>query len=227
MVVVMVLALALLLRVFAAWRLRPWSPLASADYLALPFIGDTNNPVGAHASNEREFCLELSRRSVSAQISGLRLFSLWRPLLLGGPPRLAAKSLNGMCIGSQGSMRTRKGEQVGLIGNGLESGWAVEMSSAGDRLVVWDLPSDEFEAQDRIEEAQRAASYQIERMREAQKEAGAAEAPEGQAEGESESPAQNDSDPFAAVQPGQYSDPFASGDSELGGDSGYSDPFDS
>ena len=226
LILVALILLALLLRVFAAWRLRPWSPLASPDYLVVPFSSDPDNPLEADLGNERQFSFELSRRSAAARVGDLRVFSAWRPLLLGRPPRLAAKSLSGKCIGPQGSISNRKSEHVGLIGNGLETGWALDISPAGDSLIVWDLPSDEFEAQVRINDAQHAASYQIEEKRVAQKDDEPAGPPAGQAEGGSKSSPEKYDDPLATEQPSQFSDPSASGEFKTGSDSDYIDPFD-
>ncbi|MCQ3811793.1 MAG: hypothetical protein KTV68_14695 [Acidimicrobiia bacterium] len=225
-ILIALVVLALLLRVSSAWRLRPWPPLATPEYLIMPLDGD---PVGYPASiagSGRELCMALTRRSTSAQIGGLHLFSLWRPLLLGGPPRLAAKSFNGQCLGPQGSISNRKGEQVGLIGSGLDGGWALESSPVGDSLIVWDLPAEDFEAQVRLDEAQQAASHLFEKRREILSEGTTSGSTDSQIAGKPDSPNGRRSDPLAAGESELDSDPFATDDSERGGDSRYIDPFD-
>lgn len=162
--------LAFLLRVLAAWRLRPWVPLSSPDYIVRYFNSSDEQLLDSVQVTEpgRELCMELNRRSASAQVGGVLLFSMWKPLLLGGPPRLAAKSSGSRCMGASGAMRTRRqarrNEGTGLGGHGLEDGWMVEISATGDRLIVWDLPNDEVEARERLLKAEGEANYQMEQL---------------------------------------------------------------
>lgn len=220
------IVLALLLRVFAAWRLRPWSPLASAEYVARALDVETSGYSISDAGVERELCMALTRRSASGQMGGLRLFSMWKPLLFGGPPRLAAKSPDGECLGAQGSIHTRRGQRLGLIGNSLSDGWLVEMSPTASRLIVWDLPPDDGEARVRLEEAESAASHRIEQMQDASSEAGNASPSDSPKAVKPGSLTDEPSDPFAAGPSSLSVDPFASEGSERKEDSRNIDPFD-
>lgn len=225
-ILVALILMALLLRVFVAWWLRPWSPLASPEYLVKPLDGDPAGYPVSVAGSEREICMALNRRSTSGQIGGLRLSSMWRPLLLGGPPRLAAKSFSGQCAGPQGSISNRKGERVGLIGHGLDGGWALEISQIGDSLIVWDLPGDDLEAQSRLDEAQQAAWYLIEKLREDSSEVNTSESADKKSAGQPDSPVGQASDPFAAGESERDRDPFATDDLGRSDDTRFNNPFD-
>lgn len=225
-ILIALIVLALLLRVFAAWRLRPWSPLVSPEYMAWALDVDQGSYSVSDASVERELCMALTRRSASGQMGGLRLFSMWKPLLFGGPPQLAAKSPDGRCVGVQGSVATRRGERLGLIGNSLGDGWLVEMSPTASRLIAWDLPPGDSEARARLNEVESAAVYRIEQMQEASTEADNADAIDTPEAMPPDSPTDSGSDPFAVGDSRQGVDPFSSEGSISEEDSRYIDPFD-
>ena len=157
------LALAALLRIFVAWRLRPWSELDNPEYVIKP-LDDTLRYHSSTEEVETEICMDLTRRTVRGRIGDVEVVSNWVPLLMGLCPRIEARSSLGGCIGPQGH-RVGKGRWIGRIGPDLRDGWVVEMTDQGNRIVVWDLPSDpsdEAARADRIREAEDAA---IERLR--------------------------------------------------------------
>ena len=157
------LALAAVLRIFVAWRLRPWSELDNPECVIKP-LDDTLRYHSSTEEVETEICMDLTRRTVRGRIGDVEVVSNWVPLLMGLCPRIEARSSLGGCIGPQGH-RVGKGRWIGRIGPDLRDGWVVEMTDQGNRIVVWDLPSDpsdEAARADRIREAEDAA---IERLR--------------------------------------------------------------
>ena len=157
------LALAAVLRIFVAWRLRPWSELDNPECVIKP-LDDTLRYHSSTEEVETEICMDLTRRTVRGRIGDVEVVSNWVPLLMGLCPRIEARSSLGGCIGPQGH-RVDKGRWIGRIGPDLRDGWVVEMTDQGNRIVVWDLPSDpsdEAARADRIREAEDAA---IERLR--------------------------------------------------------------
>ncbi|WP_419848464.1 hypothetical protein [Candidatus Poriferisocius sp.] len=206
LLLIFLVALALALRVLAAWRLRPWKPLRSADYLVKSL--DVEDGAGA-ATADLQMCMDLTRRSTSGLVGGVRLFSVWKPLLMGGPPRLAAKAPGSRCVGPQGRIGTRRQsrrrEQTGLVGHSLDDGWVVDISPTGRRLIVWDLRDENAETVERLAEAENEAGYWIERTE------------RGEASMSEEDAASSSREAQPAPPPDEGRDPF--------GDAADDDPF--
>ena len=186
------MAFAAVLRLFVAWRLRPWTELDNPEYVIKP-LHDAPGNLSSTEEVDTSICMDLTRRTVKGQIGDVLVFSSWMPLLAGRPPRLGAKSSRGGCVGPRG-YRVSKGQRIGKIGPDLRDGWVVEMTDQGNQLVVWDLPSDEADHTNRIRDAEADA---IERV--------GAEQSGGQTHGTGESA----SDEFSAPDPSSnYLDPF-------------------
>ncbi|MYH44991.1 MAG: VWA domain-containing protein [Acidimicrobiaceae bacterium] len=174
-------AAALAARVFVAWRLRPWRPIDSPDFVVVPLhTEDSLEHAPDLADTRRDICMDLTQRKASADIGGVRLRSAWLPLLLGRRPRLWASSTSGDCIGPRGCTPSRGGRCRADVGTDLSGGWTVEVAADEDRLIVWDLPEDSQEAQDRLDDATREAAPRLrahlESRRAAPMESGAAAA---------------------------------------------------
>lgn len=208
------LAAAAAARLFVAWRLRPWDPLGSADYVAIPLPDDDSlGHSPAPPDVRREISLDLRQRKAHAHIGGVKLRSRWLPLLLGGSPMLSASSQSGDCVGPRGCKPSRSGLCRARLGEDLANGWAVDTSPGHERLVVWDLPPDEEESLDRIDDASREA---VLRLREHRKSHVAArEAPDDAGGPEPSGPDEQHApldDPFAkrsdAPEADDVADPF-------------------
>ncbi len=161
-ILVALVLLAVALRFAAAWWLRPWLPLATAQYVVKPLQSATG--LAPMISQQRELCMDLTARSSSANIGSVVLNSRLLPLLIGRPPLLEARSSRGNCFGSRGSYHNRKGERVGRVGNSLHDGWVVDLATDTPLLIVWDLPSDETDQANRISEVTSEASDKLEKL---------------------------------------------------------------
>ncbi len=214
-------ATALVARVFVAWRLRPWRPIGSPDFVTVPLhTEDSLEHPADLAYTRRDICMDLTQRKASADIGGVRLRSAWLPLLLGGRPRLWAWSTSGHCIGPKGCAPSRGGRCRANVGPDLSGGWTVEAAADEDRLIVWDLPADHQEAQDRLDDAAREAAPRLRAHRESHRTAPA----------ESEAATAGRSDRMTAESPTdsgeagpESGDPFAGDDPE--DDDHDTDPF--
>ena len=226
-ILILLVVLALLLRVFAAWRLRPWSPLGFPDFVVKSLDAEPGSYSVSDVGVERELCMELTRRSAAGQMSGLRIFSMWTPLLFGNPPRLAARSPGWPCVGVEGRLGTRKGESLGLIGRHLGDGWVVEEAPAptGRRLIVWDIPPDDGEARARLREAETDAWRRIDQTQDVVSEVGNSE-PAGSSKAAPSETHPGGSDPFAAEELERSADPFSAESSAREEDPRHLDPFD-
>ena len=176
-------AAALAARVFVAWRLRPWRPIGSPDFVTVPLhANDSLEHAPTLAGTRRDICMDLTQRSASTVIGGVSLRSSWLPLLLGRRPRLSASSRSGDCIGPKGCAPKRSGRCKAHVGADLSGGWTVDATVDEERLIVWDLPSDPQEAQDRLDDAAREAAPRLRAHRESHTTAPAAQeagAPDG------------------------------------------------
>ena len=154
-------------RLFLAWRLRPWDPLGSADYVAIALPDDDSLQHSPDPSDVRhEICMNVRQRKTSTHIGGVKLRSRWLPLLLGGSPMILAYSKSGGCIGPRGCRPRRGGLCTARVGADLADGWTVNTTHGNEQLIVWDLPLDEREAQDRIDDSVRAAAAKLRSHRE-------------------------------------------------------------
>ena len=163
-ILVFLVALAVALRFFVAWRLRPWSKLDNAEYVIKPLSAHSDY----HSSGEeveKGMCMAFTSQSLEAHICHVRVSSSWMPLLFGRPPRLVAESSRGGCAGPGGYSTAGKGERVGIIGPDLRDGWVVEIVGQQDNLIIWDLPDDEAERTHRIAEVEDSAAEQVRAMR--------------------------------------------------------------
>lgn len=214
-------AAALAARVFVAWRLRPWRPIDSPDFVAIPLhTEDSLEHAPDLASTRRDICMDLTKRRASADIGGVRLRSVWLPLLLGGRPRLWASSTSGDCIGPKGCAPSRDGHCRANVGPDPSGGWTIEAADDEERLIVWDLPADHQEAQDRLDDAAREAAPRLRAHRESHRAASTASEAAAAGKGDrmpGESPADVDEtgpesdDPFAGDDPDDNdhgTDPF-------------------
>ncbi|MCY4421809.1 MAG: hypothetical protein OXC06_01930 [Acidimicrobiaceae bacterium] len=199
-------AAALVARVLVAWRLRPWRPITSPDYVTVALhTDDSLEHAPTLAGTRRDICMDLTRRKASTDIGGVRLRSSWLPLLLGERPRLTASSASGDCIGPKGSAPLRSGRRRALVGTDLSGGWTVDATAEEPRLIVWDLPTDSQEAQDRLDDAARAAAPRLRAHRESH---GAARPP--QEAGAPGGDGASGQDPAGAGDAGPgHDDPFA------------------
>lgn len=153
-------------RVWIAWRLRPWQPLGSSDYAALPFDSNDLDRVSPPAPDPSQICMDLQQRKPVTNIEGLRLRSLWMPLLRGSAPELNASSPSGDCIGPDGHTRPRRGRVEAVVGPDLVRGWIVHDTGDDPSLIVWDLPfGDDETRRARIIDAARDAAPAWERYR--------------------------------------------------------------
>lgn len=223
-------AVAAAARVLIAWRLRPWQPLDSSEYVVLSFdVGDADG-VSAPALEPSQICMDLQQRKSATNIGGLRLRSLWMPLLWGRAPELRASSTSGDCIGPAGYRRhRRRGRAEAVVGPDLARGWVVHDTDHNSRLIVWNLPFDDDEARRaRITDAERDAASAWERYR-------AFAATGAQPPGDSDSGGAADSteasqmaSPAAEAEPA-LRDPFAADADDRSSDNGpdfnEADPF--
>ena len=155
-------AAALAARVLVAWQLRPWRPIDSPDCVTVPLhTRDSLEHAPALTDTHRDICMDLTQRKASTAIGGLTLRSTWLPLLLGRRPQLWASSTSGHCIGPKGCQPGRHGRCRARVGADLAGGWTVEVADDGDRLIVWDLPMDPGDAQDRLDDATRSAAPRL------------------------------------------------------------------
>lgn len=153
-------------RVLIAWRLRPWQPIGSPDYLVVPLDSADTDDLFVPAPDPSQICMDLQQRKSATNIEGLSLRSLWMPLLRGGEPELRASSASGDCIGPDGYRRPRHGRAEAVIGTDLVRGWIVHDTGHDPRLIVWDLPfDDDATRRDRITDAARDATSAWERYR--------------------------------------------------------------
>ena len=160
-------AAALVARVFVAWRLRPWRPIGSPDFVTVPLHSDDSlEHAPTLAGTRRDICMDLTRRKASTVIGGVTLRSSWLPLLLGRRPRLTASAASGDCIGPKGCAPLRSGRCRAHVGTDLSGGWTVDATADEERLIVWDLPTDPQEAQDRLDDAAREAAPRLRAHRE-------------------------------------------------------------
>lgn len=215
------MATALAARVFVAWRLRPWRPIDSPDFVTVPLhTGDSLEYAPDLAGTQRDICMDLTQRKATTVIGGLTLRSAWLPLLLGRRPQLRASSMSGHCIGPKGCKPGRNGRYQAHVGTDLAGGWTVEVTDDGDRLIVWDLPEDSLEAQDRLDDAARSAAPRLREHRESHRAApvepedaapdGSDRAPQGHPAGADDAAAGRD-DPLADDDPHKSdhdTDPF-------------------
>ncbi len=154
------LALAVLLRIYGAWKLRPWSEINNPEYVIKPLDASGDSLLGIES--ERHLCMDLSAPTVKADLGGLEMFSRWWPLLCGAPPSIETRSARaGGCIGPNGFRIDRKGAQRGIIGHGLRDGWVLHSVGQQHELILWDLPRDEIDQQHRITEIEESARERI------------------------------------------------------------------
>ncbi|MXZ56014.1 MAG: hypothetical protein F4Z14_07570 [Gammaproteobacteria bacterium] len=163
---VALIAAAAAARVLIAWRLRPWQPLGSPDYAVLPLDSDAGG-APLPGPDPSQICMDLQQRKSVTSIEGVRLRSLWMPLLRGGAPGLRASSASGDCVGPAGHKRRRRGGRTeAVIGTDLVRGWIVHDPGNDPRLIVWDLPFDDDDTRRaRIIDAERDAALAWERYR--------------------------------------------------------------
>ena len=170
------MAAALAARVLVAWRMRPWDRIGSPDFVTVPLhTDDSLDYAPTLAGTQRDICMDLTQRSASTIIGGVTLRSLWLPLLLGRRPRLSASSRSGDCIGPKGCAPKRSGRCKAHVGADLSGGWTVDATVDEERLIVWDLPADPQEAQDRLDDAAREAAPRLRAHRESHTTAPAAQ----------------------------------------------------
>lgn len=209
-------AVALAARVFVAWRLRPWHPIDSPDFVTVPLDAEDGPERSlTFAGTRRDICMDLTQRKASTAVGGAELRSAWLPLLLGRSPRLRASSSAGDCIGPRGYAQSRDGRCRADIGADLAGGWVVEAAAGEARLIVWDLPEDSRDAEIRLEDAVREATARLTTYRESR----GATLPEQEdtAAGEgAPAPREDAADPSSGPD-----DPFADNDS----DESDHDPF--
>lgn len=167
----LVLAVVIAVRVASAWARRRWAPIASPHYFTEEAVLDDSDRLVIAGGGSPlidparyEVTAGLSSPRPSADIGGIRVRVLWWPLLLGSRVRIAAFSGSGDCVSLEGSRRPRfrRGRRFGIVGSSLRQGWAAE-ATGGDRvrLVVWDVPDDRAEAQDRYEEVLEQAARRL------------------------------------------------------------------
>lgn len=154
-------------RVWIAWRLRPWQPLGSSGhYAVLPLDTSDFDSVSPPAPDPSQICMDLQQRKPVTTIEGLRLRSLWTPLLRGSEPELNASSPSGDCIGPDGHTRPRRDRVEAVVGPDLVRGWIVHDTGDDPSLIVWDLPfGDDETRRARIIDAARDAAPAWERYR--------------------------------------------------------------
>ena len=214
-------------RVLIAWRLRPWQRLGSPDYAILPLdsgdVGDAPLP----APDPSRICMDLQQRKSVTNLEGLRLRSLWMPLLRGGAPKLRASSASGNCIGPAGFKRRRQDVRArAVIGPDLVRGWVVHDTDRDPRVIVWDLPFDDDNRRARIVDAARDAAPAWERYR-ASIAADITEPGAGASGGVADSPESDPTAPELAEPDRALGDPFADGadHDDNGSDLDDADPF--
>ena len=210
------IGLAAAARVLVAWRLRRWDPIDSAEYATVPLHGEDDRLEAAslQSAQQREVCMDLRRRRFATDIEGIRLRSSWRPLLLGRAPAILGVSQYGDCIGPGGCGPPRRfGPCQANVGPDLMRGWVVDATPGQERLIVWDLPLDPDDADDRIRDAVRDAAQGLGLHRESHYQWGAA--PDGGGPGEpppdlsaGPGPATPRVHPPAAATPYEEADPF-------------------
>lgn len=219
-ILVALILLAVALRFGSAWWLRPWLPLATAQYVVKPLQSPTGlTPL---ISQQQELCMDLTARSSSANFGSVVLNSRLLPLFIGRPPLLEARSSRGNCFGSRGSYHNRKGQRVGRVGNSLHDGWVVDLGTDMPMIIVWDLPSDETDQANRISEVTSEAADKFEKLHLATHKPASHQSskiPPPQTD-----PFANPArDPFA--EPQISSDPFADESRDPFNETRYSDPF--
>ena len=138
------------LRAVVAWRLRPWPPLLSAEYVSIRLEhGLVDRGLPPMKFVEPETCMSLTGSDVTTVVGGIRLTSSWKALLLGQPPKILASSAVGACSGPKGAEMIDD-EQVGIVGSDLKDAWVVEKSPTGVRLVVFGVSQNERLLQSQI-----------------------------------------------------------------------------
>ena len=201
-------------RVLIAWRLRPWRPLGSPDYAVVPLDSADTDGVPLPAPDPSQICMDLQQRKSVTSIEGLRLRSLWMPLLRGGEPELRASSASGDCIGPHGHRRPRHGRAEAVIGTDLVRGWIVHHTGHDPRLIVWDLPFDDDDTRRaRIIDAERDAALAWERYRASVPAGGPTPGDSAADSAESDPTARHLTESDPALQ-----DPFADDSSDRSGD---------
>ena len=208
-------AVAAAARVLIAWRLRPWQPLSSPDYAVVLLDRADTDGVPIPAPDPSRICMDLQQRKSATSFEGLRLRSLWMPLLRSGAPQLRASSVSGNCIGPAGYRRHRRhGHVEAVVGPDLVRGWIVHDTGHDPRLIVWDLPFDDDDTRRaRIIDAERDAALAWERYRAAAPSADPTPGDSMIDSAESEPAARHLSESDPALQ-----DPFAEDSSDLSGD---------
>ena len=173
-ILVALLALAAVLRVFVAWRLRPWPELHNPEYVIKSL--DTSGEGLLGIEFERHLCMDLTANTEKAALGGVEMFSRWLPLLCGRPPSIEARSARaGGCVGPKGCRTDRKGARRGIIGHGLRDGWILHSFGQQHELILWDLPADEMDQQHRVAETEDGAREWIARLDKATVEQGSRE----------------------------------------------------
>lgn len=162
-ILVALLALAVLLRIYVAWKLRPWSEINNPEYVIKPLDDSGDSLLGVES--ERHLCMDLTAPTAKADLGGVEMFPRWLPLLCGRPPSIEARSARaGGCVGPNGCRTDRKGAQRGIIGQGLRDGWILHRVGQQHELIIWDLPADEIDQQHRIVEIEDSAREWIARL---------------------------------------------------------------
>ena len=159
-ILIALIALAALMRLLVAWRLRPWHRLDTAEFVTKRLdLGQTGGQPYGDDAIEVDSCMALTGREVKGTLGYVTIKSAWMPLLAGRGPSLEATSTRGGCIGPEGYRGPDDG-QIGLIGHSLHEGWVVEVVDGQHNLVVWDL-GDEPERSTSIAEVEDAARAKV------------------------------------------------------------------
>ncbi len=141
-------ATAAALRLNSAWRGRRWAPLMNLYAVSIPVLHKDGEVVRLDGSSltsskedEKSVALKLTQHISRGEAGQVRLRTDWRKPLSGGAPVITASAMNSECWSKQGKRKDK-----GIVGNTLRDGWAYQRQGDEDFLVVWDLPSDGYQA---------------------------------------------------------------------------------
>ncbi|MCQ3805681.1 MAG: hypothetical protein OXB92_12895 [Acidimicrobiaceae bacterium] len=211
------IVLAGLLRVLVAWRLRPWNALGNAEYQMQPLSMDALDR--SIEAAEKNVCMDLTRRAVTARVGDVTLASSWIPLLFGKPPSIEAVHSGGAGCAGPRAIRPEKDRAVGIVGSSLQQGWVVVAhSDSRFELIVWDLPSALDDQTQHVRDVEDAARDAVERLRADTRTGSGAESAETTQSRSGDSPPRDSfggsDDPFSGTSDpsGGSGDPFRSSD---------------